>query len=273
MRRFKFFLILSIFFILSFMISPVSAATLHGDVYDLELNKVDNAIVEVDSEPRQRVVSKEGEYSFELSPGEYNLIAYLNDGNYTISSTAEPVSIKEEGDFVLDLILFPGIDDDLLDELNEIEVVDVNYPDEGNNMFNILLISVLILIVIIALFVFWNIIAIKRLKADEKDHAVEPEIEIKKNKGKPAEEEPGWEEKSQKKIVEEKEEAKIPSHSDLDKILDIIKKEGGRTTQKEIRKKMPYSEAKISLMISELEHNGMVERIKKGRGNIIVLKD
>ncbi|MFH1315909.1 MAG: hypothetical protein ABII01_00130 [Candidatus Woesearchaeota archaeon] len=270
MKRFHF---LITFLLILSMINIASAANLHGDVYDLELNKVDNAIVEVDSEPRQRVVSKEGEYSFELSPGEYNLIAYLNDGNYTISSTSETVSIKEEGDFVLDLILFPGIDDDLLDELNEIEVVDVNYPDNGINLFNILLISVLVLIVIIVLFVSWKIITIKKLKVDKKYHVVEHEIETKKNKGKSVEEENDGEEDSKKEIVEEKEEAKIPSQNDLDKILDIIKKEGGRTTQKEIRKKMPYSEAKISLMISELEHKGKVERIKKGRGNIIVLKD
>jgi uncharacterized membrane protein len=61
--------------------------------------------------------------------------------------------------------------------------------------------------------------------------------------------------------------------SDLAKdVLDFIKKENGRTTQKDIRKHFPSSEAKISLIISELEDNGIVKRIKKGRGNIIVLK-
>ena len=58
----------------------------------------------------------------------------------------------------------------------------------------------------------------------------------------------------------------------LDKIIDIIKEEGGRTTQKEIRKEIPLSEAKISLMIAELEHKGVIEKIKKGRGNILILK-
>ena len=61
------------------------------------------------------------------------------------------------------------------------------------------------------------------------------------------------------------------SENDLDKIINIIKEEGGRTTQKEIRKKIPYSEAKISLMIAELENKGTIKKIKKGRGNIIVL--
>ncbi|MBR9690675.1 winged helix-turn-helix transcriptional regulator, partial [Candidatus Woesearchaeota archaeon] len=59
---------------------------------------------------------------------------------------------------------------------------------------------------------------------------------------------------------------------DLEKIILIIKKHGKRITQKELRKEIPLSEAKISLMISELEDEGKIKRIKKGRGNIIVLQ-
>ena len=59
---------------------------------------------------------------------------------------------------------------------------------------------------------------------------------------------------------------------ELKNVLEIIKANGGRTTQKEIRKQIPLSEAKISLMVAELEHKGFIEKIKKGRGNIIVLK-
>ena len=60
--------------------------------------------------------------------------------------------------------------------------------------------------------------------------------------------------------------------NDLDALIKIIKQEGGRATQKDIRKNMPLSEAKISLMIAELQHKGTIEKIKKGRGNIIILK-
>ena len=62
------------------------------------------------------------------------------------------------------------------------------------------------------------------------------------------------------------------NEDDLEQMVKIIKKEGGRTTQKDIRKQIPLSEAKISLMIAELEHKGAIEKIKKGRGNIIILK-
>lgn len=52
-------------------------------------------------------------------------------------------------------------------------------------------------------------------------------------------------------------------------ILDIVKEEK-RITQKELRNRFDLSEAKISLLISELENKGMIKRIKKGRGNILV---
>jgi uncharacterized membrane protein len=60
--------------------------------------------------------------------------------------------------------------------------------------------------------------------------------------------------------------------ADLESILIALKKEGGRATQKELRRHIPCSEAKMSLMLTELEAKGKIERIKKGRGNLIVLK-
>jgi uncharacterized membrane protein len=74
-----------------------------------------------------------------------------------------------------------------------------------------------------------------------------------------------------KKDIEETVQAKDVL-AESKKVLDFIKQEGGRTTQKDIRMKFPSSEAKISLIISELEHKGIIKKIKKGRGNIIVLK-
>jgi len=58
-----------------------------------------------------------------------------------------------------------------------------------------------------------------------------------------------------------------------DQVLEFIKNEGGRTTQKEIRKQFPFSEAKISLVMAELEDKGIIKKIRKGRGNVIVLED
>jgi uncharacterized membrane protein len=74
-------------------------------------------------------------------------------------------------------------------------------------------------------------------------------------------------------LAKRKKKQKAELSEDLQDLIRIIKKQGGRATQKEIRKEIPLSEAKISLMIAELEHKGIVEKIKKGRGNIVVLKE
>ncbi len=58
---------------------------------------------------------------------------------------------------------------------------------------------------------------------------------------------------------------------DAEKVKEFIKKSKGRTTQKEIRKNLAMSEAKASLIVTELEHKGIVTRIKKGRANVIIL--
>ena len=63
------------------------------------------------------------------------------------------------------------------------------------------------------------------------------------------------------------------SEKELEEVLSIIKNYGGRITKKELREKLPHSEAKVSLIVAELEHNGKIKKFKKGRGNIIVLKE
>ena len=60
---------------------------------------------------------------------------------------------------------------------------------------------------------------------------------------------------------------------DLKEIMNLIRANGNRITQRELRKKSPYSESKVSLMISDLEERGLVEKFKRGRGNIIRIPD
>ncbi|RME31019.1 hypothetical protein D6789_04015 [Candidatus Woesearchaeota archaeon] len=60
--------------------------------------------------------------------------------------------------------------------------------------------------------------------------------------------------------------------NELDRVLTLIKKAGGRITQKDLRKQLPESEAKVSLMIAQLEAQGKIQKIKRGRGNILILK-
>jgi len=55
-------------------------------------------------------------------------------------------------------------------------------------------------------------------------------------------------------------------------VLLTLRKAGGRTTQRELCKEVPFSAAKVSLVLTELEDEDKIKKIKKGRTNVIVLK-
>ncbi|MEM4244883.1 MAG: hypothetical protein QW404_02770 [Candidatus Nanoarchaeia archaeon] len=215
-----------LFFTVLLLACFVSATAIHGTVYDTNLNPVKDCVVEVDSEPKQRLIAKDGSYSFNLNVGSYELVAKCEG-----MVAKESVSIKDDaGDYVLDLFLFPSFEE-------EEELIDDTNLEVGNSFFDEPTYSAAFIIVVVAVLALAFFLFLKFKK---------------------------------KSKVEAKEVKK--EHNELDSVVNFIKEEGGRVTQKDIRKRFPLSEAKISLMIAELEHNGIVEKIKKGRGNIIVLK-
>ncbi|PIN87073.1 hypothetical protein COV19_01495 [Candidatus Woesearchaeota archaeon CG10_big_fil_rev_8_21_14_0_10_44_13] len=216
-----------------------SAATIYGNIYDEGLNRLDNVIVEINSKPEQLFVAKNGSYEFFVPEGDYILKAGYYDEMYI----EENISVASEGDYALDLILMPNVTDVPMLESELIE-------DEFENGSNYLLEGGMILLAIAAIAIIVRI---------------GWAISMKKGKKR----------LSGKKIKDLAEEGQgdIAEGEDFkDRIVEMLRKQGGRTTQKEIRKELPYSEAKISLVIAELEHKGIVEKIKKGRGNIIILK-
>ena len=234
----KSILLITIFIIVLFSLNGAFAATIHGTIYDLDLDKVTNAVVAIDTIPRQVLVAKEGTYSFNVPIGSYVITA-----NYTNSYTylaKEELIIRDEGDYVIDLFLFPSF----AEEEELIGDTDFEVEDEYFKKSYGLWVLGLIFIIIIVIFIV--ILYQKRIK-------------VKKEKN--------------KEEIKEKEEIKkeLKSEDYYNKTYEIIKKER-RTTQKNIRKQIPLSEAKISLIITQLEHEGKIQKIKKGRGNILILK-
>lgn len=229
--------ILLILALLLLCISFASAAELKGTIYNSQLELQTDAIVEINTEPKQSFVSKDGTYSFNVPNGEYTLTAKYMNGNEIDLYAEEKISVAGGGAYTLDIILF--------DYLEEQEPVDFDITDElssNRNAAAYLGIALLAFLVAASFFVVFFL----RKKARRLQQHIENELKTDKKES-------------------------VESNNDLDKIISIIKKEGGRTTQLEIRKHIPLSEAKISLMIAELEDKGIVRKIKKGRGNIIIL--
>ena len=158
----------------------------------------------------------------------------LGKGTYTLSVKSEKGSVEETIEIDEDGIF--NLDLILFPADEEIEDLDLEVDIEEES--NILLISVIIILVLLIIALLY------------------------------------WRFKPKKKVEEKNKESNevIEDSSDLDNLIEFIKGEGGRTTQKDIRKKFGLSEAKISLMITELEHKNKVKRIKKGRGNVVILE-
>ncbi|MBI4738935.1 hypothetical protein HY772_05235 [Candidatus Woesearchaeota archaeon] len=312
-----------------FLLCPfVLGATLHGSTYDLELKTLNNVVVEIDTTPVQRYVSKNGTYSFSVDPGSYFIRARYSPDNFTTLTSLDRIKIQKEGDYVFDLFLLPDLDEDkdILSDFDVDAVGAVEQPSEVNYAGQVLTGAILFVIIIMVYFL------VKRLRQNQSRRVIAGVIDAVKSPRKAlaqkrqstsvfkerkrireeqeSKEEEGKEQENKEqennkartlniaqhnavqelKSSEEREESSKTTSEQATKVIHVnefadianldgdllavmqfIKREGGRTTQKDLRREIPYSEAKISLMISELEHKKLVKRIKKGRGNIIIL--
>ena len=221
--------------IIALFVQGCGAATIQGQLFEWEtLGKIDLAIIDVNSVPPQRIVSEQGEYNFTVPLGTYSLTAMQFVGGNLARFSQETVVVEQEGSFTLDLVLKQATEQDIL----ELKAMGIETElNQGVGLPEWLLplgLAIVVLLVIgIAL----------RKGVGKKEHLAEEEKEMVLDKY-------------------------------ATEVLDILKRSGNRLTQKELRDKCTScGEAKISLIISELESAGKVKKIKKGRGNIIVLKE
>ncbi len=219
------------------LLCPVSGAVIHGTVYAWDtLRPLPKAIVTINTTPEQRIVTENGSYSFIVPPGTYVIKAYYYSHGELKLYDEETIKVKGSGSYVLDLILFPNLN------YNEsLPNVQLNLGSESSVLPTSLLIFVPAIFLIV-------VFLVKIRKGKERMKAESTTEKVREFK------------------VEE-----LPE--DLREVVEIIRKEGGRITQKELRKRLGYSEAKVSLMIADLERRGIVEKVKRGRGNIIFLKE
>ncbi|GEM_PF-263479 len=247
--------------------SFVSAATIHGNVYDDSLQKINGALITVNSIPKQTFISQQGTYSFELSKG-----AYVLNATYKEFSSIQTVQIDTEGDYVIDLILFSVIPEDDLD--SSLDLFTFNQTKKENEKQTVFFFGLGLVLFLLVGFLFFFF---RRQAKNNAEFAIKTELKdglkTKLKKGlKKAVIRAAIIVAEERKKEEKEGEEKGESHLDeLENLLKIIVKLGSRTTQKDIRKEIPLSEAKISLMLTELESEGKIKKIKKGRGNVIIL--
>ena len=223
----------------------VSAATLKGSIYDENLELATDVLIEVNTVPQQKYLAKSGSYSFELAPGKYTLTA--KNTQYTVTENIEIQS--DTGAYLLDIFLLPDFteEDELWQETEQELPID---PEEAPSRLISWIIAGIIFAVLLGRIIYMR-------KKYGSLHLFRRRVKAE----------------SKKTVEQHKEElAQEPGY--LENAVEIIKRHDGRINQKDLRKEMMYlSEAKVSLIVTELEHKGKVEKIKKGRGNVIILKE
>lgn len=233
----------SLIIVLSFFLSItlVIATTLQGTIYSTNLEPETDVLIEINTIPEQRLLARAGTYQFEVPPGIYTLTAQKEDVLIT-----EEVKVSVDGTFVYDLFLLPEFtDEDDLWEDTEEELIE---EEPQGIRWQYVVTSLIVLFLLYRFYrarkkygSIWKFR--KRIQAEAAKTIEQHKEELEK--------EPGY----------------------IEKALEIIQKHDGRITQKELRQEMLYlSEAKISLILTELEYKGKIEKIKKGRGNVVVLR-
>ncbi|KAF5422279.1 MAG: putative membrane protein [Candidatus Methanomarinus sp.] len=254
-------LLLSILLFIS--IPVISAATIHGTIFEWStFEPLDNALIEVNSTPTQFRVATSGIYSFNLQPGNYLITTcyYRNDKLEYYSQDNITVT-DQEGDYIFDILLFPiedgSVGDILPEEVIENITIDINeeniFPKFGWEYTAF----ALLVFIITAIAAYYHY---KRKDDQGIDVVLKPEPEL--------EPEPVSQIKTDSEPLID---VSIPLPVDLKEVIEILSRSDGRITQKDLRGKLRCSEAKVSLMIADLEARGLIQKIKKGRGNIIIL--
>lgn len=226
-----------IIIILCFLFIPiVHGATIKGNIYDLGLNPLNGVIVTIDTMPQQVFIVTDNSYEFIVKEGNYQITANYEDDLFT----SENITIVDNGTYKLDLILLPSITGiELTNFENEdmnINLNNNNLDDKSKSQFGLLFILIVIAFIALAIVFFANIFFAKKfqLEIDESTESLE----------------------------------------DDQIMIDISKKlkdNGGSLTQKDLRKELGIGEAKLSVILTQLENDKLIEKIKKGRGNIIRL--
>ncbi len=235
------------FVFLLLLLNSVFSATISGSVFEwYSFEKLNNVVIEINTTPLQRNVTVDGEYSFEVPSGNYVITAEYYENGSLVYYDEQEIVVSEEGNFVVDLLMFP-VFENISDELDAIDFEEIEntiseetLPENNNdlieNNYFMLIFGIILIVLIVGIIVYFVY---------------------------------------NKKVFESKKE-NSDEHLDAyaEEVLALLRRRGNRLTQKEIRDEIKdIGEAKISLIIAELESIGKIKKIKKGRGNIIVLKE
>jgi len=246
----------------------------HGTAYNWDtLEPLENVIIYINSTPPQSWVAKNGTYSFELLPGNYEITAKYYQNDILIYSVEETIPIIEGGDdvnYVYDLMLLP-----VYSEKPNIGS-NIKGLNENNSSNRTYLQIGLAFILLGTGYIFYS-----KYKNLRKKTFVQEEIKnyTLSNSFKTSVEELPPEENLIEEPVHNSEihsaslKNRLPLPPELQEVINVIRANRGQIAQKDLRTRLKQSEVKVSLILSDLEKRSLIKKLKSGRENIIILID
>lgn len=276
-----------------FLADSNTTATVHGVTYLWDtFEPLNDTLIDINSNPPQSIVAKNGKYSFELVPGEYIITARYYKNNTLTYSKEATFTIEGEGNYVFDLLLYP------VSEYPATETVSANINNPNNvnppeqTRTGSSTISYLLTALTLSLLLGGGYKFSRKHKNRDKNTFQEGKFNISgllvKGLGKSIGSgvRPGFgnleetvsitepiTETADNSETEAAALKKLPISTELRRVMDVIRSHKGQITQKDLRSRLEYSEVKVSLMLTELEKRGLIKKFKNGRENIVVLID
>ncbi len=241
-----------LFLLLALFSTMANGVVISGTVVDSTFQPM-KAVVELSS-PTQVVAASNGTFSFVVEPNKnYTLTA--TSINSTFRETNEMNVGNQDVHFDIVLITPAGFESDVTD-LNE-TLGELAQPETPLNALEDTTIPITWIIALLTIVIGIGVVYLYRNKPISpkkvKDtQPVTPAIQLPQITLPAA-----------------------PTTVELDsfkvELLKLLKEKGGAVEQKELRRELPWSEARVSIEISELEKMGKLKKVKKGRANLVKL--
>ncbi len=229
--------------LLLLFLARATAATIvvQGTVYDAQLQPL-AAVIFVNTTPEQVMVASNGSYRVQVLPGTYALRA-VSAENMTLEQV---IDASHDGVYTVDFVLTQANQQN--SSASPLPVIDPR-KDPMVSLYGIIGIIALALAAA-AGYAWW--------KKHHEEHKPPTSDEHTSGPG-----ETHFDSAS----------GLSPNLPEEEEILRELTRAGGILTQKELRHRLSsWSEARVSMLLTSLENQGKVQKIKKGRGNIVRLK-
>jgi uncharacterized membrane protein len=273
--------------ILLILIQTIFAVKVSGAIYDHSLTPIQKVVISINTTPEQKMVSKYGGYHFIIEPGTYTIKATLTQNGVTKLIAEEKITIttkNPDAEIIRDLFMFS--------DFNMAAEFKQPWYAKPMSFFRSPIPYITIIILILGLlFIHQKNKTKQKVKSEQQNNnslknttnasdiesmATNNQVESNLNEETTQSKKHNSQfEQTNQTAVQFKEQPQLvkPLTNDekLKKHIIQILSEKQQTTQKYIRQQFPLSEAKISLILKELESDNIIQREKQGRSNILTL--